>query len=91
MEPEGCTPTFIPFRSEGLVNGLRALTEIMASGLFWFTATMAVLFSPWVRPTIKVGRSPNPNVALPLATRRSASVVPVPLRTVVRSMPCLEK
>ncbi len=62
-------------------------SEMIASGVFWLTASSAEFATPWDRPTIKVGRSAKPKSALPLATSRRASVDPVPLRIAVTLMP----
>ncbi|MNT68844.1 hypothetical protein D3C72_2071060 [compost metagenome] len=60
---------------------------MIASGVFWFTASSAEFATPCDRPTIRVGRSAKPKSAFPLATSRKASVDPVPLRIAVTSMP----
>jgi hypothetical protein len=80
-------PMFNPLRSVGLANGFFLASEIMASGLCWLTAAMATTGKPCERDTASVGRSPKPKSALPLATRRKASGVPVPLRIAVTVMP----
>jgi hypothetical protein len=79
------------FRSAGVFSGWLLLSEMTASGLRWFTAAMATTGTPLDRPTSNVGRSPNPNSALPLPTMRSASGVPVPRLMAVTSIPAPEK